>query len=111
MSQRLANKYPNLFKEVIWHWGPTRARFELLEDVAFYLDYARQCGSPILELACGTGRILIPLAEAGFEMYGLDLSENMLTVCRRKVEEKGLADWDGGDHCGGAAVVTESILT
>ncbi len=61
-------------------------------DVAFYLDYARECGSPILELACGTGRILIPLAEAGFETYGLDLSENMLDICRHKVEEKGLAD-------------------
>jgi SAM-dependent methyltransferase len=59
-------------------------------DIAFYLDYARQCGSPVLELACGTGRVLIPLAEAGFEMYGIDLSENMLARCRRKVAERGL---------------------
>jgi len=61
-------------------------------DVAFYLDFARQCGSPILELACGTGRLVIPLAEAGFEVYGVDLSENMLAVCRHKVEERHLAD-------------------
>ena len=61
-------------------------------DVEFYLDYARQCGSPILELACGTGRVLVHLAEAGFEIYGVDLSENMLSACRRKVREKQLAD-------------------
>jgi SAM-dependent methyltransferase len=42
-------------------------------DVAFYLDFARQCGSPILELACSTGRLVIPLAEAGFEVYGYEL--------------------------------------
>ena len=29
-------------------------------DIEFYLEYAEQCGSPILELACGTGRVLIP---------------------------------------------------
>ncbi len=61
-------------------------------DVGFYLDFARRCGSPILELACGTGRLIVPLAEAGFEVYGVDLSDNMLAVCRRKVNEKHLAD-------------------
>ena len=60
-------------------------------DAPFYLDYARQCGSPILELACGTGRLLITLAEAGFDVYGIDSSENMLSVCRRKIDEKNLA--------------------
>jgi SAM-dependent methyltransferase len=62
-----------------------------LSELPFYLELARECGSPILELACGTGRLLAPLAEAGFEMVGIDLSEAMLAVCRRKVDEKGLA--------------------
>ena len=61
-------------------------------DIAFYLDYAQQCGSPILELACGTGRLLIPLAEAGYEIHGVDLSENMLARCRHKAEAKNLTD-------------------
>ncbi len=61
-------------------------------DIPFYLDLARQCGSPILELACGTGRVAVPLAEAGFEVWGIDLSENMLAVCRAKVERRHLAD-------------------
>ena len=61
-------------------------------DIPFYVDLARQCGSPILELACGTGRVAIPLAEAGFEVWGIDLSENMLAVCRAKVEQHHLSD-------------------
>ena len=61
-------------------------------DIDFYLEYARQCGPPILELACGTGRVLIPVAEAGYEIYGLDLSENMLSRCRAKVAERGLGE-------------------
>ena len=61
-------------------------------DIEFYLQYARECGSPVLELACGTGRVLVPLAEAGVEMYGIDLSENMLARCRRKIAERGLGD-------------------
>ncbi|MFQ5648403.1 MAG: class I SAM-dependent methyltransferase [bacterium] len=61
-------------------------------DVEFYLDYARQCGSPILELACGTGRLTIPLAEAGHEIYGVDFSENMLALCRGKIEGNNLVE-------------------
>jgi SAM-dependent methyltransferase len=63
---------------------------DLTLDVNFYLDFARQCGSPILELACGTGRLLLPLAEAGFEIHGVDLSQNMLALCRQKVNAKHL---------------------
>ncbi len=67
-----------------------------VSDFEFYLDYARQCGSPVLELACGTGRLLVPLAEAvdqrsGLEITGVDLSENMLAVCRQKIEDRQLA--------------------
>lgn len=61
-------------------------------DLAFYREYAEQCGAPILELACGTGRVLIPMAEAGYEMYGIDLNENMLDRCRTKVAERGLEE-------------------
>ena len=61
-----------------------------VSDFEFYLDYARKCGSPVLELACGTGRLLIPLAEQGIAVTGIDLSENMLAVCQTKVEDKQL---------------------
>ncbi len=55
-----------------------------LGDVDFYRSLAQETGGPVLELACGTGRVLWPLAEAGFEIQGLDRSEAML----RRAEEK-----------------------
>ena len=61
-------------------------------DVNFYLEFARGCQPPILELACGTGRLLIPLASAGLQVYGFDLSENMLARCRQKVVQRHLED-------------------
>lgn len=54
-------------------------------DVDFYVDCARGASGKVLELGCGTGRVLIPTAAAGYEVVGLDLSENMLTRCREKL--------------------------
>jgi len=48
------------------------------DDVAFYLDLAAKAGPDVLELGCGTGRVMIPLAEAGFRVTGLDRSRGML---------------------------------
>ncbi|MBI3964284.1 MAG: class I SAM-dependent methyltransferase [Chloroflexi bacterium] len=55
------------------------------EDVSLYLELARRTGAPILELGCGTGRLLVPLAEAGYEVTGIDVSPAMLDVARAKV--------------------------
>ena len=55
-------------------------------DVGFYLDMCRDIDGKILEVGCGTGRILIPAAEAGCEITGLDLSEYMLAKCRDKLQ-------------------------
>lgn len=58
---------------------------ELIEDIPFYCDLARQADGPVLELGAGTGRVLIPVAEAGVEVVGLDQSPAMLAVAREKV--------------------------
>jgi SAM-dependent methyltransferase len=55
-------------------------------DIEFYTCCARAAGGKVLELGCGTGRVLIPLARAGFEVVGLDLSEHMLARCRARRE-------------------------
>lgn len=60
--------------------------YEGRPDRDFYLDYARDAKGKILELGCGTGRLLIPLAAAGYEIVGLDLSEFMLAICRKKLQ-------------------------
>jgi SAM-dependent methyltransferase len=54
-------------------------------DVLFYVEEAQRRGSPVLELGCGTGRILIPTAQAGIHVVGLDRSPDMLTVAREKI--------------------------
>ena len=55
------------------------------DDIAFYKEKAKESGGPILELGCGTGRVTIPLLEEGNEVWGLDLSEDMLSQLRKKV--------------------------
>ncbi len=62
----------------------------MVEDIPFYLQQARKHGGPVLELACGTGRITIPLAEAGIDVTGLDISEPMLSHARVKAKRKKL---------------------
>jgi len=47
-------------------------------DIDFYVDLARQCGGPVLELGCGTGRVLLAVAETGAPCVGVDLSPDML---------------------------------
>jgi SAM-dependent methyltransferase len=54
-------------------------------DIDFYVDAAREAGGPVLEVGCGTGRVLIPTARAGVEITGIDLSARMLGVCRRRI--------------------------
>ncbi len=49
-----------------------------LEDLPFWQDLAVRQGGPVLELGCGTGRLLIPLAGAGFRLVGLDREAGML---------------------------------
>lgn len=55
-------------------------------DFGFYLDFARRAGGPVLELGCGTGRIMLPLAAEGIRVTGLDQSPHMLAKCRAKLD-------------------------
>lgn len=57
-------------------------------DVAFYVEAAQETGGPVLEVGCGTGRILIPSARAGVNMVGFDLSAHMLDICQRRLLEE-----------------------
>jgi SAM-dependent methyltransferase len=54
-------------------------------DVAFYKEEARRANGPVLEIGCGTGRILLPTARAGVNITGLDVSRAMLDRCREKL--------------------------
>lgn len=64
----------------------------LAGDVDFYVDLARQAGGPVLDLACGTGRISIPMAQADIDVTGIDLSPEMLEKARVKAADRGVTD-------------------
>ncbi len=59
-----------------------------LRDLEFYLDLCRATDGSILELGCGTGRILIPAASSGCPIVGLDFSPYMLARCRQKLQSQ-----------------------
>lgn len=63
------------------------ARFD--EDLDMYRNFAELCGGKILELACGSGRLLLPLASEGYTLTGVDTSAAMLDLARRELEKAG----------------------
>jgi SAM-dependent methyltransferase len=69
-----------LAREYDWRHGELAAG-----ELEWYLKYARKTGGPVLELACGTGRLLIPIAQAGYQIHGVDLSGAMLRLLKSKI--------------------------
>jgi 2-polyprenyl-3-methyl-5-hydroxy-6-metoxy-1,4-benzoquinol methylase len=63
---------------------------DFVEDISFYERQIDRYGQPVLELACGTGRITIPLAKKGIDITGLDVTESMLSLAREKARSTGL---------------------
>lgn len=75
---------------------------DFVDDLDLYLPFAERTGGPILEAMCGTGRVLLPLAEAGHEVVGLDISEAMVGLSHAKLLAAGVADHarvETGDIC------------
>ena len=60
------------------------------EDLDMYRNFAELSGGAILELACGSGRVLLPLAQDGYEVTGVDSSAAMLAIARERLLETGL---------------------
>jgi SAM-dependent methyltransferase len=61
------------------------------EDLDMYRNFAEVCGGQILELACGSGRVLLSLAHEGYELTGVDTSISMLEIARQRLEKEGVA--------------------
>src|SRR4051812_23988253 len=64
-------------------------------DVLFYRTLARETGGPVLELGCGTGRTLLPIAADGAECVGLDASPAMLQALKEKTPPANLTLIEG----------------
>lgn len=61
------------------------------DDIPFYVAQARAAAGPVLEVACGTGRVHLPLLQAGADADGFDLHPGFLEVLKRKAAALGLA--------------------
>lgn len=56
-----------------------------LLDLPFYCGLAERTGGPVLEIACGTGRVLLEIARRGIEISGIDVSDDQLKVLAAKL--------------------------
>jgi SAM-dependent methyltransferase len=84
----LLNYYSKLSTEVYDLDKPVGSSFG---DIEYYQERLRQTDGCILEPAVGTGRMMIPLLEAGFQVDGFDVSQEMLAKCRENCSARGLS--------------------
>lgn len=73
--------YDDFVAEFYDHVPPYAER----QDLEFYRALAAAAGGPVLELGCGTGRVMLPMLRAGAEVCGIDSSRAMLAVCVEKI--------------------------
>ena len=60
-------------------------------EISYFQKFIEDDGQPALDVACGTGRLLVPYLRAGLDVDGCDLSADMLALCRERAEAEGLS--------------------
>lgn len=71
-------------------WDLFRGDTSKWEDRSFYLEFIQESGQPVLDVGCGTGRLLLDFLSLGMDIEGVDISAEMLDLCQRKADEMGL---------------------
>ena len=61
-----------------------------MDEIGFYIEKISKLGGSCLDVGCGTGRVLIPLAHAGVEITGIDSSPEMIANCIKNLEEENI---------------------
>lgn len=79
----------------LWHHGPALARVRESQPQwtgrCLLSKADKRYGEPALDVACGTGRLLLPYLRAGLDVDGCDISPDMLAHCREKASREGLS--------------------
>ncbi len=79
---------------LVWHYGLMAERWAEFNheapEVPYLLEKIEQYGQPVLDLGCGTGRVLLPLSGRGVDVDGCDFSADMLKFCRQKAQQAGV---------------------
>jgi SAM-dependent methyltransferase len=80
---------------VTWHYGVIARWWAEFNDsgpeIAYFQQFIERDGQPALDVACGTGRLLVPYLRAGLDVDGCDVSADMLDRCRERAEHEGLS--------------------
>jgi ubiquinone/menaquinone biosynthesis C-methylase UbiE len=71
-------------------WDVLRGDSSNWPDRSFYFDLIQKYGQPVLDVGCGTGRLLLDYLQRGIDIEGVDNSPDMLALCRQKAEALGL---------------------
>jgi len=81
-----------------WHygliakwWSEFNDDFRPHEKVPYFQRFIERDGQPALDVACGTGRMLLPYLRAGLDVDGCDVSADMIELCREKATGEGLS--------------------
>ncbi|HYY04382.1 MAG TPA: class I SAM-dependent methyltransferase [Gaiellaceae bacterium] len=80
-----------------WHYGLIANYWAEFNDdfrpheIPYFQRHIENGGEPALDVACGTGRLLIPYLRAGLDVDGCDVSADMVALCREKAEREGLS--------------------
>ncbi len=81
-----------------WHYGIVAQHWAEFQnhsvdgpEIAYYQESIERHGQPVLDVACGTGRLLLPYLRAGLDVDGCDISPDMLAHCREKAEQEGVS--------------------
>ena len=76
-----------------WHYGVIARYWSEFNTTGPEIDYFRRfvaAGQPALDVACGTGRLLVPYRRAGLDVDGCDVSVDMIALCRQALGREGL---------------------
>ncbi len=87
MTQNPSYEYYGMMAEF---WDLFRGDTSTWEDRFFYLDVVKKYGQPVLDVGCGTGRILLDFMQQGISIDGVDNSPDMLAKLQKKAEKLNL---------------------
>ena len=71
-------------------WDPLRGDTSGWEDRSFFLAHISEIGEPVLDVGCGTGRLLLDFLSLGLDVDGLEISPDMVVILREKAHRTGL---------------------
>jgi SAM-dependent methyltransferase len=81
-----------------WHYGIVAQHWAEFQnhsvdgpEIAYYQKFIERDGQPALDVACGTGRLLIPYLQAALDVDGCDISPDMLALCQKNAEREGFS--------------------